>query len=501
MAEAKRQQFILMPRRGVRDSAMLDPLLQPDRRPKALFAMSVARGAIKARRAPSHDIRVLHSIHEDGLKLAEMSREAVLNLRVTLPGVRVVPLVEYRTAERQKFMVTAAVKTAARASGNLGLNIKAAGKVTPLAGAHVVAFTDFAKGEGLDGTSNASGVALIGRNRASVTIERLFVYPPNGYWGHYAENTRINDGDTIELPMIDLAAPDLVTTLYGDYPRDAGSGVKIGIIDTGVARDHPDIVLAGGKNLVRGENPADFGPAADHGSHVAGIVGARGAAPTGKRGVAPGVTLMSYRVFGQGAEKADNYAIARAIDQAVADKCDLINMSLGGGERDPAVEESVNAAYQAGTLSICATGNDSRQPVSFPALLQQVLAVSAFGQRGTFPAKSIEAADIEKPFAASNRERFIAAFSNIGQEVALTGPGVGVVSTVPAKDYATMSGTSMACPAVTGCVAAILSQQPNLLKMPRDQKRTQAFIKAALVKAVVQGFGPADGGMEGHGLL
>jgi len=501
MAGPKLQQFILMPRRGVRDPVMLNPLLLPDQQPKPLAVMAFARGVRRSVREPTHQIRVIHSIHEDGLKLAEMSPEAVFNLRTTLPGVRVVPVVYYRTAQRPRFEVATAVKTAGRATGDLKLTIKAAGSGTPLAGAKVVAFTDFATRAGLEGTSNARGSVLLGRNRTSLTLDRLYIYPPHGYWGYYAENTRISDGDGFELPVIDLSVPDLLTTLYGGHPRDAGSGVKVGIIDTGISRDHPDLKVAGGKNLVTGEDPNDFGPSADHGSHVAGIVAAHGTAPTGKRGVAPGATLMSYRVFGHGVENANNYDIARAIDQAVADQCDLINMSLGGGGRDPAVEEAVNAAYQAGTLSICATGNDYRQPVSFPARLQQVLAVSAFGQRGTFPDKSVETGDIEKPFAAANKERFIAAFSNIGQEVALTGPGVGIVSTVPEKDYAVLSGTSMACPAVTGCIAAILSQQPNLLQMPRDQSRTAAFTKAALVKAILQGFAPDDASMEGHGLL
>jgi len=104
-------------------------------------------------------------------------------------------------------------------------------------------------------------------------------------------------------------------------------------------------------------------------------------------------------------------------------------------------------------------------------------------------------------FAKANRERFIAAFSNIGQQVALTGPGVGIVSTVPGQDYAAMSGTSMACPAVTGCVAAILSQQPALLQMPRDETRTQAITKAVLGEALLQGFAPGGASLEGHGLL
>jgi hypothetical protein len=59
----------------------------------------------------------------------------------------------------------------------------------------------------------------------------------------------------------------------------------------------------------------------------------------------------------------------------------------------------------------------------------------------------------------------------------------------------------MACPAVTGCAAAILSQQPNLLQMHRDEARTQAFTKAILVKALLQGFAQNDASLEGHGLL
>lgn len=501
MTEPKMQQFILMPRRGLRDPVLSDPLLRPDQQLKPLAAMAVARGVSRALRKPTHQIRIIHSIHDDGLKLAEMSPDAVFNLRATLPGVRVVPVVHYRTAHRPRFKIATAVKAAGRASGNLQITIKAAGAETPLAGASVVAFTNFANREGAEGTSNARGVVQLGRNRASLTVERLYVYPPHGYWGHYAEKVRIANGDVFELPAIDLSIPDLLTTLYSGFSSNAGTGVTIGVVDTGIARDHPDLGVVGGKNLVSGEDPADFGPSADHGTHVAGIIAARGSPPAGRRGVAPASALMSYRVFGKGADTATNYDIARAIDQAVADRCHLINMSLGGGPRDPAVEEAVNGAYEAGALSICATGNDNRKPVSFPASLQQVLAVSAFGQRGTFPNASVEMGDVEAPFAAANGDRFIAAFSNIGQEVALTGPGVGIVSTVPAREYAVMSGTSMACPAVTGCVAAILSQQPNLLQMAGNQSRTQAFTKAALIKAVLQGFGPDDASMEGHGLL
>jgi subtilisin len=76
-------------------------------------------------------------------------------------------------------------------------------------------------------------------------------------------------------------------------------------------------VVAGGLNCVTGEkDPNDFGDNGEgHGTHVGGIIAAKGTPPRGFRGLAPGVALRSYRVFGKGTEGASNYDIAKAIDQ------------------------------------------------------------------------------------------------------------------------------------------------------------------------------------------
>jgi subtilisin len=138
--------------------------------------------------------------------------------------------------------------------------------------------------------------------------------------------------------------------------------------------------------------------------------------------------LRSYRVFGKGAPSATNFAIAKAIDAAVADHCDLINMSLGGGPAGPLTADAITAAHNAGTIVLAANGNDGRQPVSFPAANSLCQAVSAMGRIGTFPKGTEPDGSIAALFG-SDKKNFIAEFSNIGPETDLTGPGVGVMST------------------------------------------------------------------------
>ena len=142
-----------------------------------------------------------------------------------------------------------------------------------------------------------------------------------------------------------------------------------------------------------------------------------------------------------------------------------------------------------------AAGNDDRGPVSFPGADPMCVAVSALGRKGTFPKGSVEEADVLGPFGKDAAE-FIAAFSNVGGVVDLTGPGVGILSTVPGGD-APMSGTSMACPAVVGFAARLLAGLPAVLGMARDQARSDAMAKAVLLAAKRRGF-PAT--FEGNGL-
>jgi len=493
------QQYILMPVRGFR-------AIQPFSSPSVVnFLTSIARvgrvrpQAFGRQKAAPLKMRVLDSIHEDGPKLVELLPDEAITLRAHQPSVKLVPVIYYRTAVAPRWSIKSRPKAAAeRAAVKITLKVVSKKDAAPISGASVVAFIDFEKGIGDQGTTNSKGEVRLLLSGSSKKLQRLYVYPEKGFWGCLKKKITVTSGMKIGLDPLDLSTTDSLRYLYGNSPGGSGTGIKVAVIDTGIDTIHYDLHVDGGMNTVLGEDPNDFGPnGSSHGTHVAGIIAARGRSPSGLRGLAPAVMLRSYRVFGKNAEGASNYDIIKAIDQAAADDCDLINMSLGGGLSDDAMSAAIEEARAKGTLVIVAAGNEYRSPVSFPASDPLAIAVSAMGRRGTFPKDSTEAGDIARPYG-KDRNNFIAAFSNIGPEIDLTGPGVGVLSTVRGG-YAPMSGTSMACPAVTGFAAKMFSMpgHRNILNMRRDQARSDAMAQALLQAAKSLGFGPR---YEGKGL-
>jgi subtilisin len=214
------------------------------------------------------------------------------------------------------------------------------------------------------------------------------------------------------------------------------------------------------------------------------------------RGVAPGATLRAYRVFPDVGGPASNFDIAKAIDTAVSDRCDIINMSLGGGPKDPLTQAAIDRALAAGTVVVAAAGNDGRKPVAFPAAQTECVAVSAMGRVGSFPKDAIGTSEVMAPKGNPLTKDFIAAFSNVGTEIDIVGPGVEIVSTFPGKGHGSMSGTSMACPAVAGFAAHLLSANPTVLQKV-GANRSRALKDLLYGSCKSQGFGR---NFEGFGL-
>lgn len=467
-------------------------------------------------------MELIASIAEDGAKLVSGSEETMAALRQKHPGLRIVEETFCRPALSPRPVVRAAkVPAAARQPSRRRARASAvappkpaadsltvwkvivvrADSKKPVRGAKVVAFTDFVNEVGAEAVTTANGTATLTFSGKVTRLERLYVFfDKPGLWGHFVERQKVSKkGHTIALAPIDLAQGDSLRHFHKTGDLTVGTGVRVGVIDSGVATNHPDLVVAGGKNcLPQPEEPSNFGAAGDeHGTHVAGIIAGRGTAPDGVRGIAPGAEIRSYRVFGKRSEgSGSSFAVIAAINQAILDRCDLINLSLSFEASDSAVAAALRRARENGCLAVAAAGNDGRQPVSFPASSSHAIAVSAAGRVGTFPATADAAADITTPRGADTKN-FLGAFSNNGMELDFTGAGVAVVSTVPGG-YAPLSGTSMACPAICGAIARLLSQNAKILAMPRDAARTDAIRQLAVSAARPLGFGNL---FEGNGIL
>ncbi|MCM3744140.1 S8 family serine peptidase [Sporosarcina luteola] len=186
-----------------------------------------------------------------------------------------------------------------------------------------------------------------------------------------------------------------------------GQGIKVAVLDTGIDADHPDLkaVYKGGKNFIPNsstytkpradddasetspvERPAgtpEFnanGSAfyTSHGTHVAGTIAAVGNNEYGIKGIAPKVDLYAYRVLGAYGSGATSGIVA-AIDYAVQQEMDVINLSLGGGSNTEtdAGSFAINNAMLAGTISVIATGNSgpNRGTMGTPATARLGIAV------------------------------------------------------------------------------------------------------------------------------
>ena len=229
-------------------------------------------------------------------------------------------------------------------------------------------------------------------------------------------------------PVLQVAAPDPATSTSTKDLTSAlamtgadvayselgytGQGIKVGVIDTGIDIDHPDLGGTGtpgttpfpssrvkwGYDFVgdaydsAGSTAAQLTPAPDgnpddcngHGTHVAGIIGANGDfAGGGVRGVAPKVSFGAYRVFGCDGSTSTDIVLA-AMDRAITDHMDVVNMSLGESYMSwPSYPTSVAAQtmQKAGVILVASAGNEGADGVfttSTPSVSDSAISVASF---------------------------------------------------------------------------------------------------------------------------
>ena len=214
-----------------------------------------------------------------------------------------------------------------------------------------------------------------------------------------------------------------------------GQGVRIAILDTGVA-PHPSLAGADIIAIDLLEVPPDGGQYDGHGTAVASqLVGWS----DDLRGIVPGAELLSVRVL-DGSGQGDTFTVAAGIIEAVDRAAQVISISLGTYGDSAVLRDAIQYAQDRGVLIVAAAGNDGIDQLPFPARYEGVIAVTAVDAVGTR-----------------------ADFANRGSEMDLAAPGIGVNAAWSDDRYIRFSGTSAATPLVAGAMTFILSEDPRML--------------------------------------
>ncbi|MCA2506080.1 S8 family serine peptidase [Microcystis sp. M62BS1] len=293
------------------------------------------------------------------------------------------------------------------------------------------------------------------RTLGTISTQATFPNDPsfNQLWGLH--NTGQNGG----TPDADIDAPEAWDIQTGN------PNLVIGVIDTGVDYNHPDLAgniwtnpgeIAGdgidndGNGYIDDIHGWDFAyndndpsDVHGHGTHVSGTIAGKGNNGVGVTGVAWNAKIMPLKFLNdQGSGSTSNAILA--INYATAKGVKLTNNSWGGGVYSQALYDAINAAGQAGALFIAAAGNDAKNTDTSPS----------------YPA-SYDLPNIIS-VASTTRTDALSSFSNYGlTSVDLGAPGSDIYSLAPGGGYATLSGTSMASPHVTGAAALLWSQNPT----------------------------------------
>jgi subtilisin family serine protease len=249
------------------------------------------------------------------------------------------------------------------------------------------------------------------------------------------------------------------------WRQTTGGGVTVAIVDSGADLGHPDLapnlwtnpgevpgngVDDDGNGYVDDVHGFDFvesdGTPQDgngHGTHVAGIVGARGGNGVGVAGVAWSVRLMVVRVL-DAAARGTTTDVARGIRYAVDNGARIVNLSLAGPTSTPDLQDAVAYAQAHGVLIVAAAGNDGANLANAPTY------PAAYGEEDVLGV------------AATRQDGGLSGVSDYGPGADLAAPGEGILSTALGGGYEWRTGTSMAAPEVAGALVLIAAARPDL---------------------------------------
>ena len=223
--------------------------------------------------------------------------------------------------------------------------------------------------------------------------------------------------------------------IHVDSISETEGKVKVAIIDSGVNYSE-DINVVVRKNFIEDDEcSALYEDFCDHGTSVAGIIGARDN-EIGITGINPNVEIYSARVLDDRLE-APIVRIIKAIEWAVEEDVDIINMSFGVGNDVLELHQVIKFAHEQGILLVAAVGNGGE--IVYPAAYDEVISVGAVNALGN-------------PIHDGGDKNF----------VELMAPGENVLSSAIFDGVIGGSGTSLAAAHVTGVASVLMEMNPDM---------------------------------------
>ncbi|MFY9233455.1 MAG: S8 family peptidase [Fimbriimonadaceae bacterium] len=241
---------------------------------------------------------------------------------------------------------------------------------------------------------------------------------------------RADVNDQYYTPSIQWGLFKIQSDSAWNYTGGGSSYRKVAVIDTGWQRNHPDLVgkVVGEVDYVDG-GTADDGNG--HGTHTAGIVGAKTNNTIGVASIGYNTSLLIVRVLNNSGSGTYS-AIANGINWSANNGAHVINMSLGGSSGSQTLLNAVNYAWGRGVVVVASAGNNGNTAPNYPAYYSNCIAVAS---------------------TTSTDAR--SSFSTYGSWVDVAAPGSNIASTYTGSRYVYLSGTSMAAPMVAGTAALV----------------------------------------------
>ncbi|WP_413807162.1 S8 family serine peptidase [Streptomyces sp. OE57] len=350
----------------------------------------------------------------------------------------------------------------------------------PLAGAGVFLIGWSWPGQGVTG---ADGTVTVTMSTETVeSVQSLYVRPVGGYADRW-----------ISRPDLSVTAENLVTLTplakvypgleerqqyaWGQQamrldrlpPTFRAFGIKIAVIGSGVATEHPDLKrrVHNGVDLVRGTKEGWARDTVGTGTHTVGVIAG---ADTGKGiiGTAVDAEIEVCQVL-PGGFFSDLIA---ALDHCIEREVDVAHIAVAAPYPSALVSRKLADAGAAGIACVAPAG-DSGGPVCFPGSLPTVFTVGALGVFGSFPPDTSQATHVGPQLTPEGL--FAAPFSAYGPGVDAAAPGIAVLSCSPQGGYTALDGTGTASAHVAGLAALVLAHHEDFhgQLLPRGPGRVQ----------------------------